>query len=83
MPNIPCMHTRQDSNPNGLSGTFLFERPDGERLVPKTGDHLTLGGYQPWDEDATDEPAAPPWLVQPGPDCPRALMLVHSAHRGD
>ena len=43
----------------------------------------TLGGYAAWDEDATGEPATPAWLVQPGTDCPRALMLVHCAHRGD
>ena len=65
------------------TGTIPFEQPNGERLVLATGDQLILGGYAPWEGDTTSGPPAPPWLVQPGPDCPTDLWLVHSARLGD
>ncbi len=65
------------------TGTIVLADNTGELLVLKNGDKLTLGGYAAWDEDTTGEPAAPPWLVQPGPDCPTDLWLVHSARQGD
>lgn len=68
---------------NPASATIVFGDPSGELLELTTGDSLTLGGYAPWDVDTTGEPAAPPWLVQPGPACPSGLMLVHSVARGD
>jgi hypothetical protein len=64
---------------DAAAGTIALQDPSGERLVLKTGDTLILGGYAPWDGDTTGEPPAPPWLVQPGPDCPSDLWLVHSA----
>jgi hypothetical protein len=64
------------------AASIRFRDPSGEQLVLATADQLTLGGYKAWDGDTTGEPPAPPWLVQPGPDCPTDLWLVHSARRG-
>jgi hypothetical protein len=61
------------------SRTILFQQPPDQELTLATGDQLTLGGYAPWDEESSDGPPAPPWLVLPGPDCPADLWLVHSA----
>lgn len=65
------------------SETIVLSDNSGELSVLADGDRVSLGGYSPWDEDATGEPAAPPWLVQPGPDCPTDLFLVHSARSAD
>lgn len=61
------------------TATIVVGDPSGELLMLKAGDELVLGGYAPWDEDTTGEPPAPPWLVQPGPEYPSDLWLVHSA----
>lgn len=61
------------------TATIVVGDPSGELLVLKTGDELVLGGYAAWDDDTTGEPVAAPWLVQPGPECPSDLWLVHSA----
>lgn len=61
------------------SRTILFQQPPDQELTLATGDQLILGGYAPWDEESSDGPPAPPWLVLPGPGCPAGLWLVHSA----
>lgn len=63
--------------------TIVVADNAGELSVLADGDTVSLGGYAAWDEDATGQPAAPPWLVQPGPDCPTDLFLVHSARAAD
>jgi hypothetical protein len=63
--------------------TIVVADNAGELSVLADGDTVSLGGYAAWVEDTTGQPAAPPWLVQPGPDCPTDLFLVHSARAAD
>lgn len=65
------------------SATIALWDPSGELAMLETGDRVVLGGFRPWDEDATGEPPAPAWLVRPGPDCPADLWLVHSARAAE
>jgi hypothetical protein len=65
-----------------ISETIVISDNSGELSVLADGDRVSLGGYSAWDEDETP-PAAPPWLVQPGADCPTDLFLVHSARSAD
>ncbi|MEZ4595946.1 MAG: hypothetical protein R3C32_03370 [Chloroflexota bacterium] len=63
--------------------TIVVADNTGELAVLADGDTVSLGGYDAWDEDAMGQRAAPPWLVQPGPDCPSDRFLVHSARVAD
>lgn len=66
---------------DAASGTIHFEQPPGELLALEGGlEVAALGGYAAWDEDTEGEAPAPPWLVEPNPDCPQdlPLWLVHS-----
>jgi hypothetical protein len=56
------------------SGRIHFREVSGEQLLLENGDRLMLGGYDP----VGNGPPLPPWVLQPGSDCPSEWWVVHS-----
>ncbi len=57
-----------------------FRNKVGGQAWLRDGDVLTIGGWDPWSDSFPGE-VLPEWVVQPHPDCPDELELVHEVSR--